>query len=75
MLLVLPGLRRSATKYGIDPVLEVVGSGIHIWTAFPERKEERIFEALADEKKSRMMDRSVIHSLLDILSNRLISFY
>jgi hypothetical protein len=32
-------------------------------TNFPERNEENIFEALADEKKARMDDRWVSHTL------------
>lgn len=37
-LLSLPIRRSSADKYNIEPVLSVVGSGIHFWTNFPERK-------------------------------------
>ena len=32
-------------------------SFVHWMTQFPEREEEKIFEALADEKKARMDDR------------------
>ena len=34
-----------------------VTSFVHFLTQFPEREEENIFEALADENKARMDDR------------------
>lgn len=37
--------------------LVFVTSFVHWMTQFPEREEEKIFEALADEKKARMDDR------------------
>lgn len=37
--------------------LVFVTSFVHWMTQLPEREEENIFEALADEKKARMDDR------------------
>ena len=57
-LLVLPALRASATKnQGTTPIVSIVGSGVHAYTKFPERKEPNIFAACNDPKKARMSDR------------------
>ena len=56
-LLLLPILRSSASKYNIEPVISVVGSGIHGWTSFPERKTPNSLATLNDEKTADMKDR------------------
>lgn len=61
MFLLLPTLRASAEKWNIEPVLTVVGSGVHAYTSFPEGKFLNILEALNDEKTARMNDRYVYH--------------
>jgi retinol dehydrogenase 12 len=65
MLLLLPTLRASAQKHGVEPVLAVVGSGVHAYTSFPERNAPSCFDELNDPKKARMKDRYVLlfHSL------------
>lgn len=57
-LLVLPALRASAAKNpGTTPIISIVGSGVHAYTKFPERKEPSILAACNDPKKARMSDR------------------
>lgn len=57
VLLLLPILRSSASKYNIEPVISVVGSGVHGWTSFPERKTPNSLATLNDEKTADMKDR------------------
>lgn len=59
ILLCLPILRTSATQYHIEPVITVVGSGVHAYTKFPERKTPDSFATLNDEKIAVMSDRYV----------------
>ncbi len=57
-LLVLPALRASAARNkGTTPIISIVGSGVHAYTKFPERKERSILAACNDPKKARMSDR------------------
>ena len=56
-LLLLPVLRSSASKYNIEPVISVVGSGIHGWTSFPERKTPNSLATLNNQKTADMKDR------------------
>lgn len=56
-LLLLPKLRETSVRHDKECVLTFTGSFVHLMTAFPERKSENIFEALADEKTARMPDR------------------
>ena len=56
-LLLLPILRSSASEYGIEPVISVVGSGIHAWTSFPERETPNSLATLNDQKTADMKDR------------------
>ena len=57
-LLVLPALRASAARNkGTTPIISIVGSGVHAYTKFPERKERNILAACNDPKKARMSDR------------------
>ena len=53
-LLLLPKLRETAVKFNTIPRVVFVTSFVHWLTQFPEQKEERIFEALADKNKARM---------------------
>lgn len=57
MLLLLPTLRSSATKWGIEPVMTVVGSGVHAFTKFPERKTANSLETLNNKATAVMSDR------------------
>lgn len=61
--LLVPILRSSASNYNIEPVVSVVGSGIHFWTNFPERKTPNSLTTLNDEKTADMKNRSA-HSHL-----------
>lgn len=56
-LLLLPKLRETSVRLDKECVLTFTGSFVHLMTAFPEKKSENIFEALADEKTARMPDR------------------
>ena len=58
-ILLLPKMRETSTKFNTVPRIVFVTSFVHWMTAFPEREEDRIFEALADEKKARMASRQV----------------
>ncbi|KAL9133436.1 MAG: hypothetical protein Q9175_005388 [Cornicularia normoerica] len=65
-LLLLPKLRETGAKFNTLPRLVFVTSFVHWMTKFPEREEEKIFEALADEKKARMDDRYNLSKLLEM---------
>ncbi|CAF9943735.1 MAG: hypothetical protein ALECFALPRED_001160 [Alectoria fallacina] len=65
-LLLLPKLRETGAKFNTLPRLVFVTSFVHWMTQFPEREEEKIFEALADEKKARMDDRYNLSKLLEM---------
>ena len=56
-LLMLPILRTSATKFGIEPVITIVGSGIHMFTSFPERKTPNSLATLNNKETANMKDR------------------
>ena len=53
----LPKMRETALKFNSLPHLVFTTSFVQWLTQFPERKEDKIFEALADPKKARMSDR------------------
>lgn len=57
ILLLLPVLRSSATKYDIEPVITVVGSGVHYYTSFPERKTPNSLATLNNKDTAVMTDR------------------
>ena len=56
-LLLLPVLRQSATKFGIEPTLNIVGSGVHSHSKFPERGAPHAFDALDDKNSKTMGER------------------
>lgn len=56
-LLLLPILRSSAVKHGIEPVITVVGSGVHAYTAFPERTTPNSLATLNNKDTAVMTDR------------------
>ena len=63
-LLPLPMLRSSASKYNIEPVISVVGSGLHGWTSFPERKTPNPLATIDVRETANMKDqRSSLRSL------------
>lgn len=57
VLLLLPTLRASASKWGIHPTITVVSSGVHAWPEFPERKSDHVLDALNNAKTANMKDR------------------
>ncbi len=58
ILLLLPIMRASAAKNpGVVPVISVVGSGVHAYTQFPERKTVNSLATLNNEKTAVMSDR------------------
>lgn len=59
-LLLLPTLRSFAAKWNIVPVISVVGSGVHGYTNFPERKTLNSFATLNNPKTAVMTDRFVL---------------
>ena len=56
-LLLLPTLRFSAKKWGFEPTLTFVGSGVHAYTSFPERKTANSIETLNNRDTAVMSDR------------------
>lgn len=58
-LLLLPILRSSAAKFSMEPVITIVGSGIHAWTSFPERKTPNSLATLNNKETANMKDRYV----------------
>ena len=57
ILLLLPILRSSATNWGIQPVMTIVGSGVHAFTRFPERKTANSLETLNNKATAVISDR------------------
>jgi NAD(P)-dependent dehydrogenase (short-subunit alcohol dehydrogenase family) len=62
MLLLLPTLRASATKWGIVPTLSVTGSAYHKSAKFPERDAANSLDVLSDPKTANMAERYVCPS-------------
>ena len=60
-LLLLPKLRETRERFPgtTVPVLTIVSSEVHAWSDLPERRSERIFETLSDEKSADMKNRCV----------------
>lgn len=56
-LLLLPKLRESAQKFGIEPHLTVVTSELHANAKFVEKKGENIFQTLNNKETANMPDR------------------
>lgn len=57
ILLLLPTLRSFAAKWDIVPVISVVGSGVHIYTKFSERKTANSLATLNNPETAVMTDR------------------
>lgn len=57
ILLLLPTLRSFAAKWDIVPVISVVGSNIHAFTKFPERKTPNSLATLNNQRTADMKDR------------------
>ena len=64
-LILLPTLQASAVKHGIEPVLTVVGSGVHESAGLQECKSPHIFEAL-NNRETAMHGRYVCRPSLII---------
>lgn len=64
-VLLLPTLRRTATKFNVTPRLVIVSSDAHRQTSFPARKEPSIFETL--KGPNNMASRYSDSKLLEIL--------
>lgn len=56
-MLMLPKLRETATRYGVQTHLVVVSSDAHKFVTFLERKSDRIFDKLNDRPSARMDSR------------------
>lgn len=75
-LLVLPALKRSASRHGITPTLTIVSSDVHFYTDFPERNAQpSIFAHLNDEAAANMADRYNVSKLLEVLVVRALSHH
>lgn len=59
VLLLLPTMSASASKWGIVPVITVVTSNIHSWVSFPEWKTSNSLATLSDKEIAVMRDRLV----------------
>lgn len=67
-LLVLPALKRSASRHSITPTLTIVSSEVHSRTDFPERTAQpSIFAYLNDKATANMNDRYPLSKLLEVL--------
>ena len=62
-ILSLPKLRETSMKFNTTTKIVFTSSFTHWMTKFEEQKEDRIFEALADEKKANMADRYGLSAL------------
>jgi retinol dehydrogenase 12 len=63
VLLLLPTISASASKWGFVPVITVVTSNIHAWTSFPEWRIQNSLATLSDKETAVMMDRCVLPNL------------
>jgi retinol dehydrogenase-12 len=70
VLLLLPTLSASASKWGTVPVVTVVTSNIHSWTSFPEWKTPNSLATLNDKETAVMTDRLVSPPSLNLASFR-----
>ena len=58
LLLILPTLRASAVKNpGSVPVMSIVGSAVHAYIKFPERKTPHSLDTLNNQKTAVVSDR------------------
>ena len=67
--LMLPKLKETASRFSTRPVLTIVSSEVHHWSAFKEPRqaaEGQIFEDLSDPKKANMGDRYPLSKLLEV---------
>ncbi|KAH8686100.1 hypothetical protein BGZ60DRAFT_396889 [Tricladium varicosporioides] len=68
VLLLLPIMRTSASRWNIEPVITIVGSGIHSWIDFPEWEQSNILEFMNDPKTANMKDRYAASKLLQVFA-------
>ncbi|KAH8657730.1 hypothetical protein BX600DRAFT_482422 [Xylariales sp. PMI_506] len=73
LALVLPALRRSATRWGIDPRVSIVSSDRHVESNLPEWREKDTFAVLNDPNKAHMDKRYHVSKLLQILLARVLA--
>lgn len=57
VLLLLPIMRTSASRWNTEPAITIVGSGIHSWINFPEWEESDVLGFMNDPKTANMKDR------------------
>ena len=72
-ILLLPKLRESASRYGIEPHIPIVGSIVHAFAQNKDltaTKDGQIFKTLNDEASAKMGDRYNMSKLLVILCMR-----
>ncbi|KAG0644975.1 Short chain dehydrogenase atnD [Hyphodiscus hymeniophilus] len=75
-LLVLPKLRETAEKFGVQPRLSIVTSDLHFVAKFKERhaNPEDLFAALNSEEIADMDDRYAVSKLLEVFFVRELAF-
>lgn len=71
-LLLLPSLNSTAKKTGLPSRLTIVGSEVHFWTPFRERKAASILTRLDEKDAFRKpgIDRYCVSKLLNVLWTR-----
>ncbi|EJD41522.1 NAD(P)-binding protein [Auricularia subglabra TFB-10046 SS5] len=69
-VLLLPTMRRTTAAYNTVPVISVVGSGMHQYTSFPERKAAHVFDELNNRERARMLDRYSVSKLIQLFAVR-----
>ncbi|MCJ1455874.1 hypothetical protein MMC28_006231 [Mycoblastus sanguinarius] len=72
-LLLLPALRSSVAKWIAEPVLTIVGSGVHAYTNFTERNTPKSFKTLNNPQTANMSDRYPVTKLLQLFAVRSLS--
>jgi retinol dehydrogenase-12 len=75
-LLVLPKLKETAKRFGVQPRLTIVTSDLHFIAAFKERHSDDIFAALNEENITNLGDRYAVSKLMEVffvreLANRI----
>ncbi|RDW80313.1 WW-containing oxidoreductase [Coleophoma cylindrospora] len=67
LILLLPGLRLSAARYGSIPRISIVASDRHVESNLPEWREKDPFAVLNDANRADMNKRYHVSKLLQIL--------
>lgn len=69
-LLVLPKLKETHQRCGVNPRLSITSSETHNWTKFPERdtpSDQKVFEVMSSPDTTTMGDRYMASKLMEVL--------